>query len=72
MARLFRRFHGMEYCDLKKDRVTGKSKVRPRGWLGPGAGGRPIAQPPSGLRRGKGGEGDEEPCHADAPCPVLP
>lgn len=22
------RFHGMEYCDLKKDRATGKSKVR--------------------------------------------
>uniref|UniRef100_A0A7S0WZT7 RRM domain-containing protein n=1 Tax=Chlamydomonas leiostraca TaxID=1034604 RepID=A0A7S0WZT7_9CHLO len=26
LARLFRRFHGMEYCDLKKDRTTGKSK----------------------------------------------
>lgn len=28
IARLFRRFPGMEYCDLKKDRETGKSKVR--------------------------------------------
>lgn len=26
IARLFRRFPGMEYCDLKKDRATGKSK----------------------------------------------
>lgn len=26
LARLFRRFHGMEYCDLKKDRASGKSK----------------------------------------------
>jgi len=26
LARLFRRFTGMEYCDLKKDRATGKSK----------------------------------------------
>lgn len=26
LARLFRRFDGMEYCDLKKDRLTGKSK----------------------------------------------
>jgi hypothetical protein len=26
LARLFRRFPGMEYCDLKKDRATGKSK----------------------------------------------
>ena len=29
LARLFRRFPGMEYCDLKKDRRTNKSKV---GW----------------------------------------
>lgn len=29
IARLFRRFPGMEYCDLKKDRATGKSKVMP-------------------------------------------
>ncbi|GFH06706.1 uncharacterized protein HaLaN_01378 [Haematococcus lacustris] len=29
LARLFRRFPGMEYCDLKKDRATGRSKVRP-------------------------------------------
>lgn len=28
LARLFRRFPGMEYCDLKKDRTTGRSKVR--------------------------------------------
>jgi hypothetical protein len=28
VARLFRRFPGMEYCDLKKDRATGRSKVR--------------------------------------------
>eukprot|EP00983_Pelagomonas_calceolata_P015390 487850-Pelagomonas_calceolata.AAC.4 len=27
IARLFRRYPGMEYCDLKKDRETGKSKV---------------------------------------------
>ena len=27
VARLFRRFPGMEYCDLKKDRASGKSKV---------------------------------------------
>lgn len=27
VARLFRRFPGMEYCDLKKDRATGRSKV---------------------------------------------
>ena len=27
LARLFRRFPGMEYCDLKKDRRTNKSKV---------------------------------------------
>ena len=27
LARLFRRFPGMEYCDLKKDKKTGKSKV---------------------------------------------
>ncbi len=27
IARLFRRFPGMEYCDLKKERATGKSKV---------------------------------------------
>lgn len=26
IARLFRKLPGMEYCDLKKDRVTGKSK----------------------------------------------
>ncbi|KAL6758294.1 hypothetical protein V8C86DRAFT_3134492 [Haematococcus lacustris] len=26
LARLFRRFPGMEYCDLKKDRATGRSK----------------------------------------------
>ncbi|KAF5828332.1 hypothetical protein DUNSADRAFT_17777, partial [Dunaliella salina] len=26
IARLFRRYPGMEYCDLKKDRETGKSK----------------------------------------------
>lgn len=26
IARLFRRFPGMEYCDLKKERATGKSK----------------------------------------------
>jgi len=26
LARLFRRFPGMEYCDLKKDTATGKSK----------------------------------------------
>ncbi|GMH37093.1 hypothetical protein BSKO_04966 [Bryopsis sp. KO-2023] len=26
LARLFRRFPGMEYCDLKKDKRTGKSK----------------------------------------------
>lgn len=27
LSRLFRRYPGMEYCDLKKDRETGKSKV---------------------------------------------
>ncbi|KAJ9512888.1 hypothetical protein QJQ45_029135 [Haematococcus lacustris] len=27
LARLFRRFPGMEYCDLKKDRATGRSKA---------------------------------------------
>jgi hypothetical protein len=27
IARLFRRYPGMEYCDLKKERATGKSKV---------------------------------------------
>jgi hypothetical protein len=27
LVHVFRRFHGMEYCDLKKDRTTGKSKV---------------------------------------------
>eukprot|EP01025_Chloroclados_australasicus_P049946 TRINITY_DN5708_c1_g1_i12.p3 TRINITY_DN5708_c1_g1~~TRINITY_DN5708_c1_g1_i12.p3 ORF type:complete len:314 (-),score=54.90 TRINITY_DN5708_c1_g1_i12:3080-4021(-) len=26
LARCFRRFPGMEYCDLKRDRITGKSK----------------------------------------------
>ncbi len=31
IARLFRRFPGMEYCDLKKERTTGKSKVRGAG-----------------------------------------
>jgi hypothetical protein len=30
ISRLFRRFPGMEYCDLKKDRETGKSKVSVR------------------------------------------
>ena len=28
MARIFRSFPGMECCDLKRDRVTGQSKVR--------------------------------------------
>lgn len=27
LARMFRAFPGMEYCDLKKDRMTGRSKV---------------------------------------------
>ena len=27
LQRLFRQFPGMEYCDLKKDRTTGRSKV---------------------------------------------
>ena len=27
VARIFRSFPGMEYCDLKRDRVTGQSKV---------------------------------------------
>ena len=26
VARIFRSFPGMEYCDLKRDRVTGQSK----------------------------------------------
>jgi RNA recognition motif-containing protein len=26
LARLFRSFPGMEYCDLKRDRATGRSK----------------------------------------------
>lgn len=26
LARVFRSFPGMEYCDLKKDRATGRSK----------------------------------------------
>jgi RNA recognition motif-containing protein len=26
LARMFRAFPGMEYCDLKKDRMTGRSK----------------------------------------------
>ncbi len=30
LARLFRKFNGMEYCDLKKDPATGRSKVRMR------------------------------------------
>lgn len=30
LARLFKRLPGMEYCDLKKDYATGKSKVRCR------------------------------------------
>lgn len=29
LARMFRAFPGMEYCDLKKDRMTGRSKVGP-------------------------------------------
>lgn len=29
LSRLFRQFPGMEYCDLKTDRATGRSKV---GW----------------------------------------
>ena len=28
LIRLFRKLPGMEYCDLKKERATGKSKVR--------------------------------------------
>lgn len=28
LARLFRKFPGMEYCDLKKDKKTNRSKVR--------------------------------------------
>lgn len=35
LAKLFRRFPGMEYCDLKKDRMTGASKVRPLALLPP-------------------------------------
>ena len=27
VARIFRSFPGMEYCDLKRDRITGQSKV---------------------------------------------
>ena len=27
IARIFRCFPGMEYCDLKRDRVTGQSKA---------------------------------------------
>lgn len=27
LSRLFRQFPGMEYCDLKTDRATGRSKV---------------------------------------------
>ena len=30
LVRLFRRLPGMEYCDLKKDRATGRSKVNSR------------------------------------------
>lgn len=41
LARLFRKFNGMEYCDLKKDPATGRSKVRirrePRTTLGRGS-----------------------------------
>ena len=29
IARIFRCFPGMEYCDLKRDRITGQSKARP-------------------------------------------
>jgi hypothetical protein len=32
LQRLFRQYPGMEYCDLKKDRATGKSKVSDGRW----------------------------------------
>jgi hypothetical protein len=30
---LFRQYPGMEYCDLKRDKATGKSKVGEQAWM---------------------------------------